>query len=173
MGNEGGKETQTQELTKETQNREPIYDPDKAHYVVATAIIRKGERFLIAKRASWEKVWPGRWTVPGGKLQTSDYRSRPYTHGTVWYGVVGDLVAREVKEEVGLTVKNLQYLTDLCYLRPDGIPTVVISMVGDYEDGILTLCHALDDHAWVTLEEAKSYDLIEGIFEELEMAAKG
>ena len=27
----------------------------------------------------------------------------------------------------------------------------------------------MTDHAWVTIEEAKEYDLIEGIYEELEM----
>ncbi|MBI4448853.1 NUDIX domain-containing protein [Candidatus Woesearchaeota archaeon] len=141
----------------------------KAHYVVATAIIHHKGRFLIAKRASWEKVWPNRWTVPGGKLVASDYKNKPYTHGTIWYGVIGDLVRREVLEEVGLTLGSLCYLTDLCYLRPDGVPTIVISMVGEYASGEVRLCDALTEHAWVTLEQAKEYDLIEGLWEELEM----
>jgi hypothetical protein len=34
------------------------------------------------------------------------------------------------------------------------------------------LCPALTEYAWVTLEEAKNYDLIEGIYDELVLVAK-
>ena len=49
-----------------------MQDPEKAHYVVATGIIVKDGKFLIAKRSEKEKRWPGRWTVPGGKLEKKD-----------------------------------------------------------------------------------------------------
>ena len=43
------------------------YDKNKAHYVVSTAIlVNKEGKFLIARRAEWEKAFPGKWTVPGG-----------------------------------------------------------------------------------------------------------
>ena len=35
-----------------------------------------------------------------------------------------------------------------------------------------TLCPALTEYAWVTLKEAKSYDLIEGIYEKIEILDK-
>ena len=53
-----------------------MYDKNKAHYIVATAIIIKDGKYLIAKRASHEKVNPNQWTVPGGKLELSDYNKR-------------------------------------------------------------------------------------------------
>jgi len=34
------------------------------------------------------------------------------------------------------------------------------------------LCNALTEYAWVSLNESKNYELIEGIYEELEMAEK-
>ena len=86
-----------------------------------------------------------------------------------WYNVLETVVKREVLEEVGLDIKNLKYLTSLAYIRPDGIPTIVASFFADYKNGNVKLCKDLTDHSWVNLEEAKNYDLIEGIYEELEM----
>ena len=57
----------------------------------------------------------------------------------------------------------------MVFKRSDGIPTVVISLFADHDSGEVKLCSDLTDHAWVTLEEAKDYDLIDGIYEELEM----
>ncbi|MFC1754557.1 NUDIX hydrolase [Thermoproteota archaeon] len=140
-----------------------------AHYVVATAIILKGGKYLIAKRSEEEKAFPGLWTVPGGKLELSEYASRPKDAGELWYNVFENLVRREVKEEVDLKIKNLKYLTSCSFIRKDGIPTIIISLFADHAEGEVNLSSELVDHKWVTLEEAKNYQLIEGIYEELEM----
>ena len=145
-------------------------DKDKAHYVVATCIVVKNGKYLITKRAEWEKNSPGKWTVPGGKLETKDYMSRDYdTGGNQWYNVAEDVVRREVKEEAGVEIKNIGYVTSLTYIRHDGIPCLIISLYADWDSNEVALCDAMTDHKWVSLEEAKNYDLIEGIYEELEM----
>lgn len=145
-------------------------DQNKAHYVVATGIIIKDGKFLIAKRSEKEKAFPGKWTVPGGKLEVADYKNRPVdTLSGQWYNIFESILHREALEEVGLKIKNIKYLTDLVFIRPDGIPTVVISLFADYDSGEVTLCPDLTDYKWVTLEEAKNYDLIDGIYDELEM----
>ena len=75
-------------------------------------------------------------------------------------------------EETGLKIKNIRYLTSLAYVRSDMIPTLIVSLYADYLDGKVKLCPALTEYAWVTLEQAKEYKLIEGIYEELEMLDK-
>jgi 8-oxo-dGTP diphosphatase len=142
---------------------------EKKHFIVATGIVIKDNKYLIVKRADWEKAFPGRWTVPGGKLEPEDYLSRKKDADELWYNVIEDLVRREVKEEVNLEITNLDYLTSMTYIRPDGFPSLIISMFGDYSNGDIKLCNALTEHAWVSLEEAKKFDLIDGIYEELEM----
>ena len=149
-----------------------MYDPNKAHYVVVTGIIIKDNRFLIAKRAPTEKAFPNKWTVPGGKLETHDYLKRPKDTSAHWYNVFEDLLRREVMEETGLKVKNIRSLTSLSFIRPDGIPTIITSLYADHHEGEVKLCDELTEHAWINLEEAKNYDLIEGIYEELEMLDK-
>lgn len=149
-------------------------DPNKAHYVVATGILVKDGKYLIAKRADHEKVFPSKWTVPGGKLEVSDYKDRtPDTQGAKqWYNICEDVIRREMMEEVGLKIKNINYLASLTFIRPDGIPTLVISLFGQYDGGEVILSEDLSDYVWVTLAEAKNYDLIDGIYEEIELLDK-
>jgi len=148
-------------------------DPKKAHYVVVTGIIVKDRKYLITKRAPSELAWPNKWTVPGGKLEAKDYEEREAdTNAGQWYNVCENLLRREVMEETGLKIKNIKYLTNLVFRRPDNIPVVVISLFADHHEGEVKLCEDMTEHAWVTVEEAKNYDLIDGIYEEIEMLDK-
>lgn len=142
---------------------------EKMHYVVSTVIVVKDGKYLIAKRAPFEKAFPEKWTVPGGKLESKDYAFRSKDAGELWYNIVEELSEREVREEVGLEIENLRYLTSLTYVRNDRKPTLILSMFADYKNGEVKLCNALTEHVWVSLEEAKKYDLIDGIFDELRM----
>ncbi len=159
------------------------YDKNKVHYIVVTGIlVRKinGEKkFLIVKRADWEKAFPGMWTVPGGKLEVLDYVLRDKDTSSHWYNVCEDLLQREVFEETGLEIKkeNIGYVTSMVYIRPDKIPCLIISLFAEPKDsekgkGDVKLCSALTEYAWVSLEEAKNYELIEGIYKELEILEK-
>jgi len=151
------------------------YDKNQAHYVTATVIlVNKEGKFLIAKRADWEKAFPGKWTVPGGKLEVLDYALREKDTSVHWYNILDDLVKREVLEEVGLGIKNIGYVTSLVYVRSDKIPSLIISLWAEpvSENLEIKLCDALTEYKWVNLEEARNYDLIEGIYEELEILDK-
>ena len=144
-------------------------DKNQVHYITATVILVRNGKFLITKRADWEKAFPGKWTVPGGKLEVLDYALREKDTSSHWYNVLEDLAKREVREEVDLEIKNLDYVTSLVYLRSDKIPSLIISLWAESAEGEIRLCDALTNYKWVTLEEAKGYDLIEGIYEELEI----
>ena len=149
-----------------------MYDKNQAHYITATVILVKDGRFLITKRAGWEKAFPGKWTVPGGKLEVLDYVLKEKDTSSHWYNVLENLSKKEVKEEVGVDIKNIEYVTSLVYIRLDNIPSLIISLWAEPIGDEIRLCNALTDYKWVSLEEAKGYDLIEGIYEELEMLDK-
>jgi len=143
------------------------YDEEKAHYVSVTGILVKDGKYLITRRADWEKAFPGRWTVPGGKLEVKDYSSREKDTPHHWYNVFEDLLKREIREEIGLEVENISYVTSMVYIRPDNIPCIIVSLFANPKEGEIKLCSALTEYKWVSLEEVKSYDLIEGIYDEL------
>ena len=146
-------------------------DP-RLHFVVATGIIVKDDKFLIAKRAPNEKAYPNFWTVPGGKLVTKEYENLPKTTKDAWYNLTEWVLRKEIREEVGLEVGEVHYLTDLVFIRPDGYPVITLSYWCEYQSGEVQLCKDLTDFAWVTLAEAKNYELIEGIYHELEAVEK-
>lgn len=148
------------------------YKDPHLHYVAATAIIRKNGRYLITKRSPNEKAFPNRWTVPGGRISVDEYLEIPKTTPDAWYGALIESLKREIKEEVNLEIKNVQFLTDMTFIRPDGIPVVVISFYSDYKCGKIILDEDSVDYTWVTAKEAKGYDLIEGIYEEILMVEK-
>lgn len=144
-----------------------MYDKNKVHYVTVTGILVKNNKYLIAKRAAWEKAFPGQWTVPGGKLEVLDYALRQKDTSVHWYNVLENLLRREIKEEVSLEIKNIGYVTSLVYVRDDGIPCLIISLYAEPIGEEIHLCSALTEYKWVDIEEAKNYQLIEGIYEEL------
>src|SRR3989344_7550694 len=98
-----------------------MYDNNQAHYVIVTGIIIKDGKYLIAQRADWEKAFPGKWTVPGGKLKVLDYALAKKDTSEHWYNVLENVLKREVKEEVGLEIDKIGYVTSMVYIRPDSI----------------------------------------------------
>ncbi len=146
------------------------------HRITSTAIICKdgppaseAGRYLILRRGLQKKAFPGKWTVPGGGLETDDYVNLPPSEAGQWYHAVEVSLRREIREEAGLEVDALNYLLDIAFIRPDGVPVVILSYWTNYKSGEVKLDEDSIDYAWVTLEEAKNYDLIDGILGEIEM----
>lgn len=141
------------------------------HEVAITAIIVKDGKYLITRRSPNKKRFPGMWTVPGGKLETDDYVNSPKDTTDYWYNILEKVLRREIKEEVGLDITNISYVTSLAAVHADGNPSLVISCVADYQSGeVILKPDETDEFRWVTLEEAKNYELIDGIYDELAMA---
>ncbi len=145
---------------------------NELHRVVPTAIIVKDGKYLITQRSWKKKVFPGKWHVPGGGLEIDDYINFPKNKAGQWYFAVEKTLRREVKEEVNLEMKRVNYLLDLAFIRPDGIPVITLSYWANYKSGKVKLDEDSIDFKWVSLKEAKKYDLIDGIWEEIEMVDK-
>jgi 8-oxo-dGTP diphosphatase len=145
---------------------------EKPTYEVAiTAIIVKDGKFLITRRSSNKKKFPGMWTVPGGRLEPTDYISFPKDTKYYWYNVLERTLAREVKEEVGLEINNVRYVTSLANVQENRPSSLVISCLADYASGEVVLQEEeCDKYEWVSLEESKKFELIDGIHDELAMA---
>jgi len=145
---------------------------DRVHYVVVTGIIKKGDRYLICQRSPDEKAFGGKWCVPGGKVEMSDFVSNQKDTTDHWFDVLEKVLCREILEETGLEIKNISHVSNLAFIRGNGFSTIILSMKADYSSGRVSLNDELIDHAWVTLGEAKKYDLIENIYEQIEKVHK-
>ena len=96
-------------------------------------------KYLITRRSPNKKRFPSMWTVPGGKLETNDYVNLPKDTKDYWYNVLEQVLKREVKEEVGLEINNIEYITSLATVHADGAPSLVISCIADYVSGEVIL----------------------------------
>jgi ADP-ribose pyrophosphatase YjhB (NUDIX family) len=142
------------------------------HRVTSTAIIYKNKKYLLVQRSFEKKAFPGKWTVPGGGLEVSDYINLPKTTSQHWYFAVENSLRREIKEEVNLEVGKINYLCSITFIRPDGIPVLILSYYAPYKSGKVKLNKESINYAWVTFEEAKKYDLVEGLIDEIKMVDK-
>ncbi len=147
-----------------------MIDP-RLHFIVVTGIVIKDNKFLIAKRSPEEAAFPGLWSVPGGKIDPQDYTTVSKDTGDSWYNVLEKALHREVKEEVGLEINNIRYLTSLAYMRSDDIPTLIISLYCDYRSGQINLSDEFVESAWVKKRELDQYQFVPGLKEEIEMVA--
>ena len=148
---------------------------NKLFYFVANVVVYRESdgKCLILKRSEREKVHPGKYAVPGGKLEWEnlDITKPTRMNGDVidFEFAVENLLAREVQEEAGILIHpEIKYINSVAFVRPDEIPVVLVKFAARYKSGEVRLEeNAFSDHAWVTAEEAQNYDCIDGIPEEI------
>ena len=153
---------------------------DKLFYFVANVVVYRDsdKRCLILQRHSREKVHPNKWAVPGGKLEWNnlDLAHPTRMNGDVYdfENAVEELLQREVLEEAGIIIDDkLQYINSVAFVRPDGIPVVLVKFCARYNSGTVKIEeNAFTNHAWVNTEEVQKYDCIQGIQEEVERTIK-
>ena len=104
------------------------------------------------------------------KIEKGDFINTKKNTNDHWLNIFEKVLQKEIKEETNLQIKNINYVSSLVFIRPNGYSTIIVSMSGEFLNGEIKLQEdELTDYAWVTLEEAKNYDLIENIYEQLEM----
>lgn len=148
---------------------------DRLFYFVANVVIyrEKDGRCLILKRDEREKVHPGKYAVPGGKLEWEELNLKKPTrmNGDVFdfEDAVEKLLARESKEEAGVKIgKELLYVNSVAFVRPDGIPVILVKYAVKYKGGqVKPEAGGFTDFAWVNAKEALKYDCIRGVPQEI------
>jgi 8-oxo-dGTP pyrophosphatase MutT (NUDIX family) len=149
--------------------------PDKLFYFVANAVVYResDKKCLILKRDEREKVHPGRYGMPGGKLEWSDMDIAKPTrvNGDVldFENAVEALLKRETKEEAGIEIEDsIIYINSVAFIRPDETPVVLMKFAAKYKSGEVILEKGgFTDYAWVDAEEVKKYPCIDGVEEEV------
>lgn len=148
---------------------------NKLFYFVANVVVYRAsdKRCLILKRDEREKVHPGKYAVPGGKLEWGDLNINKPTRingdALDFENAVEDLLIRETKEEAGVEIeRQLKYINSVAFIRPDEIPVILVKFAAKYKrGGVKPEVGGFTDYAWVSEEEVKKYDCIKGLKEEV------
>lgn len=148
---------------------------EKLFYFVANVVVyrKSDQRCLILKRGEREKVHPGRWALPGGKLEWNDldlaYPTRMNGDVIDFEQAVEDLLIRETREEAGIDISpHLVYLNSIAFVRPDEIPVILLNFASQYLSGdVAPEAGSFTDYQWVNENELQNYSCIDGVPEEI------
>jgi len=153
---------------------------DKLFYFVANAVVFRDSdrRCLLLKRSDSEKVHPGKYGTPGGKLEWKDLdlRNPSRMNGDVidFENALEALLKREILEEAGIEVfEKIEYINSVAFVRPDGIPVMLVKFAARFKSGeVVPEKGAFSGFKWANEEEAGALDCIDGIPEEIAKATE-
>ncbi|GAA0645596.1 NUDIX domain-containing protein [Salarchaeum japonicum] len=121
---------------------------DAVHYVVnAEAAVHRDGEYLLVERAADEEHAAGALALVGGKVEVTEGRE-----------VLEATVRREVKEEVGVTVADVAYVTSSAFETPDDrvVNTVFLA---EYDAGTARVRDPDEVAAvhWLTPEDVRDH----------------
>ena len=127
--------------------------PDQPVVGVGAVILDRG-RVLLVRRG--REPLKGKWSIPGGAVELGETRDQA--------------VAREVREETGLTVEVGPLVAVLDRIRRDDDGRVAYHYVlADYVcrpvAGTLASSSDVDEALWASLDDLERFDLTEGTLE--------
>lgn len=109
---------------------------------VCCAIIQKKGKVLIVRRShTMSNAY--KWEFPGGKIESRESESQ--------------CIVREIKEELGVTITELNKLPEIIHIYPDK-ELCLIPFKCIIEHGEITL-HEHSHMKWVTPSELNQHDL--------------
>jgi ADP-ribose pyrophosphatase YjhB (NUDIX family) len=134
------------------------------HSIITNALIVKDDRILISQRALNEKHDPLKWTIPGGKVEK--------TAGNV-FNILEKTLKREVKEEVGLTIKDdIRLISNNTFIRTGGQHVVALIFICYWKSGVAKPKEDTNDVKWICENDLKLYDFSPNVEEYLNQGFK-
>lgn len=123
---------------------------NQTHIVLVNAVVEKYGKILASQR-SWEEThMPGKWTVPGGKVER--------TKGDVW-NIIEETLKKEVMEETGIEIKDhAELLTNNTFIRSTGQHVVALIFLCHWKKGVAKPLEDTIDVKWVTKNQLKDLD---------------
>jgi len=123
---------------------------DKTHLILINAIVKKDDKILVSQRSLEETHQPGKWTIPGGKVER--------TKGQVW-NIIEKTLSAEVLEETGVKIKkDATLLLNNTFIRSTGQHVVALIFLCDWKSGQAKPLEDTIDVKWIKREEINNFD---------------
>ena len=123
---------------------------DKTHLILVNGVIFRENKVLVSQRSLEELHEPGKWTIPGGKVEK--------TEGGI-FNIIEKTLKAEVKEETGIDIKDeVELLTNNTFIRSTGQHVVAMVFKCFYGSGEATPLEDTIDCKWVTIEEVEKME---------------
>jgi 8-oxo-dGTP diphosphatase len=123
---------------------------DKTHLVLVNAVVEKDGKILVSQRSQEETHDPGKWTIPGGKVER--------TEGNVW-NIIEKTLADEVREETGLEIADkVDLIANNTFIRSTGQHTVALIFLCHWKAGEAQALEETSDVKWISRNEIGNFD---------------
>lgn len=118
------------------------------HVIAVTAVIKKDNKYLLAKRSSGDDQSPGEWSLPGGKVENEVGERR-----------LEDALKREVMEEVGVEIMDeVRLIYNDSFIRSSGHHVVMLTFLCEWKSGEAKPLEDQEEVAWMSIEEIFAMD---------------
>ncbi len=123
---------------------------EKRYSVIINAVIEKDGKILISRRGLGEKHGPGKWSIPGGKLESTG----------VVYEALHETAKREALEEAGIEIEDSMELiaNNTFQHNEDGLQTIAIVFLCHWKSGDPKPLEDTIDVRWINQEEIENFD---------------
>ncbi len=127
-------------------------DNAQFHIVAVKAWVKKGDKYLLARRGMDEVHMPGVWSIPGGKVDDDDE--------TV--NILQETLKREVLEEVGVEITDeIDLVYNNTFKRSDGSSVVGLTFLCHWKSGEAEPLEETLEVGWFTLDELLKMEDVE------------
>lgn len=135
----------------------------QTHIIFVAGAVVKNDKILIGKRGMEESHEPGKWALPGGKV---DQTKGGEEH------ILEKTVIREVKEETSLNVGAPKYIHSDTFIRSTGHHVVALIFLCPWKSGKPKALEDTIEVAWVGSKDLNKYNWAHGTKESLVIAFK-
>ena len=126
---------------------------------VVSLVIERDGAVLLGRRSSSKDHAPGKWETISGRVEENE--------------TLAEAAQREALEETGLVVEVLEQLDSFMFRRgADTVETHGVTFHCRVRSGSERLSEEHDRFTWATLEQAKGYELPEGLLQCIEAVLK-
>lgn len=128
---------------------------NQLHIVLVNAVVLKEGKVLISQRSFEETHMPGKWTIPGGKVDQ--------TEGVVW-NMIEKTLAQEVEEETDVKIKErVTLVTNNTFIRSTGHHVIALVFRCEWQSGEAKPLEDTIAVRWVSREEFDQFDFAPGV----------
>lgn len=121
----------------------------QSYSVLVNVVVVKDGKILLSQRSMNEEHEPGKWTIPGGKIEFTG----------VVHNALQKTAKREVFEETGIKVKDEMYLltNNTFNHEKDKLLVIAIVFLCFYKSGRARPSEEVIDVRWISLKDVNNY----------------
>lgn len=124
---------------------------NKIYSVLVNAVIEKDGKILLSQRSLEEAHEPGKWTIPGGKVENHD-------HEDEIFNIIQETLVKESMEEVGVEVHDdVRLIENNIFRRNNGQMVLALVFLCKWKSGEPAPLEDTINVSWASEHELDNY----------------